>query len=88
MTDLSVTERVLGGLLGVVVGDALGVPVESQSREQLRQNPVQDMRGYGTYRQRASTWSDDSSLMLCTVEGLADGFDTGRLGMLFTRWLD
>jgi len=61
--------------------------VEFQSREQLRQNPVQDMRGYGTYHQPAGTWSDDSSLMLCTVEGLADGFDTGRLGMLFTRWL-
>ena len=88
MTDLSVTERVLGGLWGAVVGDALGIPVEFQSREQLRQNPVQDMRGYGTYHQPAGTWSDDSSLMLCTVEGLADGFDTGRLGMLFTRWLN
>ncbi len=88
MTDLSLTERVLGGLWGAVVGDALGVPVEFQSREQLRQNPLQDMRGYGTYHQPAGTWSDDSSLMLCTVEGLADGFDTGRLGMLFTRWLD
>ena len=31
MTDLSVTERVLGGLWGAVVGDALGVPVEFQS---------------------------------------------------------
>ena len=62
--------------------------MEFQSREQLRQNPVQDMRGYGTYHQPAGTWSDDSSLMLCTVEGLADGFDTGRLGMLFTRWLN
>ena len=85
MTDLSVTERVLGGLWGAVVGDALGVPVEFQGREQLRQNPVQDMRGYGTCHQPAGTWSDDSSLMLCTVEGLADGFDTGLLGMLFTR---
>ena len=62
--------------------------MEFQSREQLRQNPVQDMRGYGTYHQPAGTWSDDSSLMLCTVEGLADGFDTGRLGMLFIRWLN
>ena len=88
MTDLSVTKRVLGGLWGAVVGDALGVPVEFQSREQLRQNPVQDMRGYGTYHQPAGTWSHDSSLMLCTVEGLADGFDTGCLGMLFTRWLN
>ena len=88
MTNLSVTERILGGLWGAVVGDALGVPVEFQSREQLRQNPVQDMRGYGTYHQPDGTWSDDSSLMLCTVESLEDGFDTGRLGMLFVRWLN
>ncbi len=88
MTNLSVTERILGGLWGAVVGDALGVPVECQNREQLRQNPVQDMRGYGTYHQPAGTWSNDSSLMLCTVESLEDGFDTGRLGMLFVRWLN
>ncbi len=87
MTDLTVKEKILGGLWGAVVGDALGVPVEFRSREELRQDPVQDMRGYGTYGQPAGTWSDDSSLMLCTVESLLDGLDTGHLGSLFVRWL-
>jgi len=86
MTDVSVNERILGGLWGAVVGDALGVPVEFQSRERLRRDPVQDMRGHGTYNQPSGTWSDDSSLMLCTVESLLNGFDTGHLGILFVRW--
>jgi len=77
----------LGGLWGAVVGDALGVPVEFRSREELRQDPVQDMRGYGTYNQPAGTWSDDSSLLLCTAESLLDGFDTRHLASLFVRWL-
>ena len=88
MPDLSIKDKILGGLWGAVIGDALGVPVEFQSRESLRQNPVQDMRGFGTYNQPAGTWSDDSSMMLCTVESLLDGFDAGHLGTLFVSWLD
>ena len=87
MANLSVKERILGGLWGAVAGDALGVPVEFQSRERLRRDPVVEMRGHGTYNQPAGTWSDDSSLMLCTVESLLDGFDPGHLGSLFVRWL-
>lgn len=33
-----------GGLWGLIVGDALGVPVEFQDREELEKNPVIDMR--------------------------------------------
>lgn len=44
-------ERILGGLFGVAVGDALGVPVEFVSREELRKKPVQEMTGYGTHHQ-------------------------------------
>lgn len=87
MNDISEKERMLGGLWGAITGDALGVPVEFLRREHLRQNPVQEMRGYGTYNQPAGTWSDDSSLMLCTVENLLDGFNTKHLGKLFVRWL-
>ncbi|MCH2518189.1 MAG: ADP-ribosylglycohydrolase family protein [Dehalococcoidia bacterium] len=81
-------ERILGGLWGAVVGDALGVPVEFQSRNALLAHPVIDMRGEGTYQQPPGTWSDDTSLMLCTVEELIEGFDTQRLGKLFVRWLN
>jgi ADP-ribosylglycohydrolase len=61
------TERILGGLWGAVVGDALGVPVEFQSRAQLQREPVLEMRGYGTHNQPRGTWSDDSALLLCTA---------------------
>ena len=83
----NVRERILGGLWGAVVGDAIGVPVEFQSRGELRAHPVTDMRGGGTYGQPPGTWSDDSSLSLCTVEGLIDGFDPERIAKLFVRWL-
>ena len=88
MTDLSAKDKISGGLWGAVVGDALGVPVEFQSRERLRRDPVRYMHGYGTYNQPAGTWSDDSSMMLCTVESLLDGFDTKHLGDMFVRWLN
>ena len=80
-------DRMLGGLWGAVVGDALGVPVEFQGREVRKNYPVADMRGYGTYDQPPGTWSDDSSLLLCTTESLIDGFDTARMGELFVRWM-
>lgn len=84
---LSERDRIRGGLWGAVVGDALGVPVEFRSREDLRRDPLKDMRGYGTYNQPPGTWSDDSSLLLCTVESLLHGFDPQHLGRLFVSWL-
>ncbi len=86
MTDVSRRDRMLGGLWGAVVGDALGVPVEFRGRDARKRDPVTDMRGYGTFNLPAGSWSDDSSLMLCTAQGLLDGFDTERIGDLFVSW--
>lgn len=80
-------KRILGGLWGAVIGDALGVPVEFLSRQEVRTNPITGMRGYGTFNLPPGSWSDDSSLLLCTTESLLDGFDTDRMGELFIRWL-
>jgi ADP-ribosylglycohydrolase len=78
----------LGALWGALVGDALGVPVEFQSRGAVQKNPVTGMRGFGTHNQPPGTWSDDSSLMLCTVDSLVscDCFDSEDLGDRFVRW--
>jgi ADP-ribosyl-[dinitrogen reductase] hydrolase len=87
MTELTFKDRVLGGLWGAVVGDALGVPVEFRSRAEVQRNPVTDLRGHGTYNQPKGTWSDDSSLMLCTVDSLlAHAFDAEDMGQRFVRW--
>lgn len=81
-------EKVSGGILGFVAGDALGVPVEFESRDMLRQNPVMGMRGYGSYDQPAGTWSDDSSMTLCTVQSLTHGLDYDDMMRRFLRWAE
>jgi ADP-ribosyl-[dinitrogen reductase] hydrolase len=55
------------GMLGLIVGDALGVPVEFMSRTELMKNPVTGMREYGTHHQPMGTWSDDSSMALAEL---------------------
>jgi ADP-ribosyl-[dinitrogen reductase] hydrolase len=87
--DVSLQNRILGGLWGVAVGDALGVPVEFRSPKDRERDPVTDLRGYGTHNQPPSTWSDDTSLTLCTVDTLFQaGEDYQALGESFVLWLD
>ncbi|MDR0872466.1 MAG: ADP-ribosylglycohydrolase family protein [Prevotellaceae bacterium] len=86
---MNLTEKIKSALFGVAVGDALGVPVEFCSREELRQNPVTEMEGGEdtTYRQPAGTWSDDTSLTFCLAESLTKGYDLNDLAFLFIQWL-
>ena len=67
--------KVMDGMLGLAVGDALGVPVEFNKREHLKGSPVEGMRGYGTHSQPPGTWSDDTSLALCLMDSLTEGLD-------------
>lgn len=85
MTDTLET-KLRAALLGLAVGDALGVPVEFQSRAARRQDPVVHMRAYGTHHQPAGTWSDDASLTFCLAEAIADGYTVGKLAENCCRW--
>lgn len=85
---LGLRERMTGCLLGAIVGDALGVPVEFSSREERGLDPVDGPRGRGTYDQPVGTWSDDSSLMLATADSLAQrGYDPPDMMARFASWL-
>ncbi len=84
---LTLRERMVGCVLGLVVGDAIGVPVEFKSRAQLDAAPVTDMTGFGTYNQPPGTWSDDSSLALSTAESLLGGYDPEDMMRRFHAWL-
>lgn len=55
-------------LLGVAVGDAIGVPAEFRTREQMEQCSITGMIGFGTHHQPPGTWSDDSSLTSLPVK--------------------
>ncbi len=81
----------ISAIMGLVVGDALGVPVEFMSREELKKNPVTEMRAYGTHNQPAGTWSDDSSMVMATLEWLSElentPMDYKNLMDKFSAWL-
>ena len=77
---------VKGGIFGVCVGDALGVPVEFKRRETLRRFPVENMREFGSWNQPKGTWSDDSSLTLCIAEVLTKSYDLEKIGQSFVKW--
>ena len=58
------------GLYGLCVADALGVPAESRTREDLSTNPITGMVGGGLHGQSAGYWSDDSSMTLCLADSI------------------
>ena len=64
--------KIKDGIVGLVVGDALGVPVEFKSRSELLENPVTGMTGHGTYDLPKGTWSDDTSLTLATMQSIVN----------------
>ena len=80
--------KLLGGVIGLAIGDAVGVPVEFTSREYLKKSPVGDkMLGYGTYNQPVGTWSDDTSMTIATLDTMcAGGLSTGMMMDAFVLW--
>ena len=62
----------VNGMMGIVVGDALGMPVQFMHREEVKNRPGKTMEGYGTYNMPPGTWSDDSSMALATLDSMRE----------------
>lgn len=79
----------LSGIMGVVVGDALGCPVQFRSREEVQADPVTTMIGNGTYDMPIGTWTDDSSMTLALLDSIRDKDDIDLLDIMnrFVRWI-
>jgi ADP-ribosylglycohydrolase len=87
-------ERIRGGLLGLLIGDALGVPYEFHSASQIPPlaqieytPPPNFTRSYNV---PPGTWSDDGALALCVLASLLDcgRLDADDLGRRFVNWYD
>lgn len=82
-------DKIKSVMIGHAVGDALGVPVEFASREEIAENPVTDMEGFGTYPYPAGTWSDDTSMSLAALDSLVSGeIKWDEIMSNFGKWLD
>jgi ADP-ribosylglycohydrolase len=77
----------MGGLVGLVVGDALGVPVEFSTRAERDRDPVAGLRGFGMHGQPPGAWSDDGALALAHAAAFAaHGWDPARHLDAFLAW--
>ena len=72
---------------GEAVADALGVPWEFRRRGTFT---CTDMTGHGTHDRPAGTWSDDTSMMLATLDSLracGGRMDPDDMRVRFLDWL-
>lgn len=78
-------DRFLGTLLGLAVGDAMGMPVEYRRRGTFE--PVTDFRGGGRFKLPAGAWTDDTAMALCLAESLLEkGFDPRNQMERYWKW--
>lgn len=79
-------DKPLALIMGVAVGDALGVPVEFKKRGTFH---VTGMQGYGTHHQPPGTWSDDTSLTLALADNLLpESCGLPDVARAFIEWYD
>ncbi|KFN48818.1 ADP-ribosylglycohydrolase family protein [Arenimonas composti] len=93
MIPLSHQDRIAGGLLGLLVGDALGVPYEFHPPGGLPPPEQLEMRPPAGFRRAhpsvpPGTWSDDGAQALVLLDSLLenDGLDIDDLASGLCRW--
>lgn len=80
-------DAITGGVMGVIIGDALGLPVQFMTKTEIRKNPITDMTGGGAFGLEPGAWSDDSSLTLCLTESLSEmGYNPADIARRFVKW--
>ena len=89
-TIIAPDNKMSDGIIGFAVGDALGVPVEFNSRNDLDNNPISDMIGYGNHLVPEGSFSDDTSLVLATMDSIIDSNEINYTDMMdkFYLWLE
>jgi len=88
-------ERLAGGLIGLLVGDALGVPYEFHPPERLPPaDQIEFTPPHGFVRSHPSappgTWSDDGAQALCLLDSLLahNRFDADDFGHRLLLWYE
>ena len=80
------SDRAIGCLVGLAIGDALGTTLEFGARDALP--PVTDIVGGGPFKLEAGEWTDDTSMALCLADSLlaCRGLEPADLLARFQRW--
>lgn len=78
------------GMMGLIVGDALGGPVQFMTREEVSKNPVTGMREVEPFGLPTGSWSDDGSMALAILKSIKDKKDVDLPDIMnnFVKWYD
>lgn len=79
-------ERYRGALLGLAIGDALGMPVEFKKPGSFP--AVTTLTGGGRHNLKPGYWTDDTSMSLCLTDSLVScqGYDASDQMARYLRW--
>lgn len=79
----------INGILGLAIGDAMGVPIEFVQREKLINAPLVNMVGGGSHGMPKGSWSDDTSMTLATIDAIikAQQIDLNEIAKNFIKWI-
>jgi len=80
------SEKFLGCLFGLAVGDALGCTLEFKQPGTF--DPITTLEGGGVHQLKPGQWTDDTSLALCLAQSLIDcnGFDPKDQMTKYCKW--
>lgn len=85
-TKRAITDRAIGTLLGLAIGDAVGTTLEFKPRDSYP--PLTDMIGGGPFRLKSGEWTDDTAMALALADSLAKhpNLDESDLMERFVKW--
>lgn len=78
------------GIIGLAVGDAMGVPLEFCSRESLMKNLTTEMKESKIDDIPKGSWSDDSSMTLATIDAIIKDncINCNTIANNFVQWVN
>lgn len=84
-------DKIFSGIMGLVIGDAFGVPYEFQHRGTFEVSD--EIVGNGTHGQPVGTWSDDTSMVLASMNGYIKSVEKGsdlykEMMTNFAKWYE
>jgi len=87
--------RILGGIWGLIIGDAVGVPYEFYEADELPELDRIDITPPNGFKKsyphiEIGTYSDDSAQFLCVLDSYIEcgGFDIDNLAHKIFKWLN
>lgn len=72
-------KNIKGAIMGAIIGDALGVPFEFKNKEEIGKVKIK----------KIDKWSDDSSMILCTMQSLVEleDYSSKDIADKYIKWL-